>query len=59
MGIFWGLPYVRQADMKSKAVGYVAMALTVAAVIVYAAWITSVMNAVSAQMQMFQTLEGL
>jgi hypothetical protein len=58
MGVFWGLPYIRQPDTKSKTVGYIAMGLTVAAIIVYSLWIRSVMNAVSAQMQMFQSLEG-
>jgi len=59
MGIFWGLPYLRASDTKSKTVGYIAMGATVLAIILYAFWIRSVMNAVSSQMQMFQNLEGL
>jgi hypothetical protein len=58
MGIIWGLRYVRVGDTKSKTVGYVAMAITVVVILLYAVWITNVMNNVSQQINQFQNLQG-
>ena len=60
MGIIWALPYVRQADTKSKTVGYVAIGITVVTLIVLVIETMSFINGISAQVNsQMQGLQGL
>lgn len=58
MGVIWGFPYLRASDTKSKTVGYIAVAITVVTIIIYAVWINKIMSGVSQQMNQVQGLEG-
>jgi hypothetical protein len=59
MGIFWGWPYIRAADTKSKTVGYITVAITVVAIILYTGWTIQFMNSFTSQMSQFQSIGGL
>jgi hypothetical protein len=58
-GIFWGLPYIRSADTKSKTVGYIVIGVTVLAIILYVRWTVGFINSFSAQMSQLQSIQGL
>ncbi len=59
MGIIWALPYVRQTDTKSKTVGYVAMGITVIAILMVAVQAMSLVNTINVQLNsQTQGLQG-
>jgi hypothetical protein len=58
MGIIWGLPYIRQPDRTSKIVGYIAVGLTVIALILAVQVTVNIMNGVNKQMNEIQNLQG-
>lgn len=59
MGIFWGFRYVRVDNGKSKIVGLVAMALSVATIIIAVQYTISLVDTINSQMgKQFQGIEG-
>lgn len=59
MGFVWGMRYLRQPDQKSKIVGIIAMAITVAVILWLVGYMVGAINSVNTQMgTQFQGLEG-
>jgi hypothetical protein len=58
MGIIWGWKYIKQTDRKSRIVGYVAIGLTVVAIILAAQATMGVVNSVTSQVGQIQSLQG-
>ena len=58
MGIFWALKYLRSKDTNSRIIGWIAVGLTVLAVLFYVKQLTGVINEVSKQAGSLNSLQG-
>ena len=59
LGLYWGVRYLRQADKRSKRIGWICIALTVVSSIVVTMWSVQLFYNINQQVnQQLQGLEG-
>ena len=56
LGIYWGWKYIRAQDQKSRIVGFIAVGLTVIALLLAISWTMSLINSVGSQLNQYQGL---
>ena len=49
LGLWWGIKYLRQPDLKSKRIGWISIILTFASVLITVAWTVNFINGVTSQ----------